>query len=143
LPPSISSAVRLLLRFPPSSMRLQLDDRVVATRALSVVVSNGPYMGLGFTVAPDAVIDDGELDIVVYSRLSRMELIRHFAGIAFGRQRYSPKVTHYRSRQVRVESRRPLPCTADTRDVGTTPATFRALPGALRVVVPAGGAGSG
>jgi diacylglycerol kinase (ATP) len=134
---ALADAVRLLLRFPPSAMRLHLDDRVIATRALSVVVSNGPYMGLGFTVAPRAEVDDGELDIVVYSRLSRADLVRHFAGIAFGRQRYSPKVTHYRSSAVRVESRHPLPCTADTRDIGTTPVTFRALPGALRVIVPA------
>lgn len=134
---AVVPALQLLARFPPARMTLRLDDRVVATRALTVIVANGPYMGLGFTVAPDADIADGKLDVVVYSRLSRMELVRHFAGIAFGRQRYSPKVTTYRSSTVRVESRRPLPCTADTRDLGTTPVTFRALPGALRVILPA------
>lgn len=134
---AVFSALRLLAKFPPSRMTLRLDDRVVATQALSVVAANGPYMGLGFTVAPDAVLDDGLLDIVVYSRFSRMELVRHFAGIAFGRQKFSPKVTVYRSAEVRIESRRPLPCTADTRDLGTTPVTFRSLRRALRVVVPA------
>ncbi len=134
---AIVPALRLLAKFPPSRMTLHLDDRIVATRALTVIVANGPYMGLGFTVAPDADIGDGKLDVVVYSRFSRMELVRHFAGVAFGRQRYAPKVTTYRSSSVRIESRRPLPCAADSRDLGATPVTFRALPGALRVIVPA------
>ncbi len=134
---AIVPALRLLAKFPPSRMTLHLDDRIVATRALTVIVANGPYMGLGFTVAPDADVADGKLDVVVYSRFSRMELVRHFAGVAFGRQRYSPKVTTYRSSNVRIESRRPLPCAADSRDLGATPVTFRALPGALRVIVPA------
>lgn len=134
---AVGPALRLLVKFPPSRMTLRLDDRIVATRALTVIVSNGPYMGLGFTVAPEADIGDGKLDVIVYSRFTRMELVRHFAGIAFGRQRYSPKATTYRSSTVHIESGRPLPCAADSRDLGTTPVTFRALPGALRVIVPA------
>lgn len=133
---AVVPALRLLVRFPPSRMTLRLDDRIVATQALTVIVANGAYMGLGFTVAPDADIGDGKLDVIVYSRFTRMELVRHFAGIAFGRQRYSPKVTTYRSATVGIESRRPLPCAADSRDLGSTPVTFRALPGALRVIVP-------
>ncbi|MBA2596828.1 MAG: hypothetical protein H0V00_09420, partial [Chloroflexia bacterium] len=71
------SALRTLVRYRPPRMVIHLDDRVLTTRALAVSVANGPYSGLGFTVSPGAQIDDGLLDVVIYSRFSRTELIRH------------------------------------------------------------------
>ena len=46
------AALWVLLRYRPPRMVLHLDDRVLTTRALAVAVANGPYSGLGFTVAP-------------------------------------------------------------------------------------------
>jgi diacylglycerol kinase (ATP) len=130
------AALWVLLRYRPPRMVLHLDDRVLTTRALAVAVANGPYSGLGFTVAPDAAIDDGKFDVVIFSRFSRTELIRHFASIAFGRRRYSAKTATYRSSRVRIEGVHPLPCRADGHDLGSTPVEYVARPGALRVITP-------
>ena len=93
-------------------------------------------MGIGFTVAPEARLDDGLFDVRIFRRFSRWELLRHFAAIAFGRRRYSPKIATYRSSHVRVDSAHPLPCRADSHDLGTTPVTFVVRPAALRIAVP-------
>jgi YegS/Rv2252/BmrU family lipid kinase len=130
------TALWLLVRYRPPRMILHLDDRVLTTRALAVAVANGPYAGLGFTVAPDAVLDDGLFDVIVFSRFSRLELLRHFGAIANGRRRYTPKTRTYRSARVRVEGVHPLPCRADALDLGVTPVEFVVRPGALRVVAP-------
>lgn len=130
------SALWVLVRYRPPRMIVHLDDRVLTTRALAVAVANGPYAGLGFTVAPDAALDDGEFDVVVFSRFSRWELVRHFAAIAFGRRRYTAQATTYRSSWVRVEGVHPLPCRADGHDLGTTPVEYHVHPAALRVVAP-------
>jgi YegS/Rv2252/BmrU family lipid kinase len=131
---SLVDAIRVMLRYRPSRMIVSLDDRVLTTRALAVAVANGPYSGLGFTIAPDADLEDGRFDVVVYSGFSRLELIRHFTGTAFGRRRESPKTTTYRSAWVRIDGRHPLPCHADAHDLGLTPVEYRMLPGALRVI---------
>jgi diacylglycerol kinase (ATP) len=117
-------------------MAVELDDTVVTTRALMVAVSNGPYLGLGMTVAPGARLDDGSFDVRVFRHFSRWELLRHLASIAFGRRRYAPQVSTHRSATVRITSARPLPARADSVDLGHTPVTFRTRPGSLRVVVP-------
>lgn len=132
------ASVWIALRYNPARMRLYLDDRLVRTRALMVTISNGPYTGLGFTVAPQARLDDGLFDVHLFQGFSRWELLRHFAAIAFGKRRYSPKIRSYRSSHVRVTSVRPLPCRADATDLGHTPVTFRTRAGMLRVVVSAG-----
>jgi diacylglycerol kinase (ATP) len=132
---ALLAALWVLIRYRPPRMILHLDDRVLTTRALAVSIANGPYAGLGFTVSPDAALDDGKLDVVIFSRFSRTELIRHFIAIAFGRRRYTAKTATYRSSRVRIEGVHPLPCRADGHDLGTTPVEYVVRPAALRVVV--------
>jgi diacylglycerol kinase (ATP) len=133
---SILRTVWVALRYRPARMQLKLDARTVRTRALMVTVSIGPYTGVGMTVAPGARLDDGQFDVRVFRGFSKWELLRHLASIAFGRRRYAPHVSTYRSASVRISSRHPLPARVDGIDLGTTPVQFRTLPRALRVVVP-------
>ncbi len=139
---SILRSVWVALRYRPARMVIGLDDKQVRTRALMVTASNGPYTGAGMTVAPDARLDDGLFDVRVFRGFSKLELIRHLASIAFGRRRYGPHVETHRSRRVSVRGRHPLPCRADSRDLGTTPVEFVVLPSVLRVVCPPADGGS-
>jgi len=133
---SIASTIWVALRYRPARMSIGLEDRRIRTRALMVTVANGPYTGAGMTVAPEARLDDGRFDVRIFRRFSKMRLLRHLISIAFGRYRYAPEVDTYRSRFVRIESARPLPARADSRDLGTTPVELVIRPHALRVVVP-------
>jgi diacylglycerol kinase (ATP) len=134
---SILRTVWVAIRYRPARMELGLDADAIRTRALMVAVANGAYTGAGMTIAPDAVLDDGLFDVRVFRGFSKLELLRHLASIAFGRRRYAPHVSTYRSARVAVTGARPLPCRADSRDLGTTPIEFQVVPGALRVVAPA------
>ncbi|HET7168721.1 MAG TPA: diacylglycerol kinase family protein [Candidatus Limnocylindrales bacterium] len=133
---SIVRTIWVALRYRPARMRIELDDRRVRTRALMVTASIGPYTGAGMTVAPEARLDDGRFDVRVFRGFSKWELIRHLASIAFGRRRYAPHVSTYRSATVRISSARPLPARADGKDLGATPVTFRTRAASLRVIVP-------
>lgn len=133
---SILRTIWVALRYRPARMWLELDEGIVRTRALMVTVSIGPYTGAGMTVAPDARLDDGRFDLRVFRGFSKWELVRHLASIAFGRRRYAPHISTYRSAAVRISSAHPLPARADGIDLGATPVAFRTLPGALRVVSP-------
>lgn len=126
--------LRTLRRYRPRRVRLLIDDRPLTARALAVVIANGPYVGAGLTVAPDARLDDGLLDIVLFRRFSRWGLFRHFVGIAFGRRRYHSKILTLPGRHIRVEARSPLPVRADGNDHGTTPIEVRVIPRALTVI---------
>jgi diacylglycerol kinase (ATP) len=136
---SVLRTIWVALRYRPARMRVELDDRIVQTRGLTIVVSNGPYTGAGMTIAPRARLDDGRFDVRVFERFSKWELVRHLGSIAFGRRAYAPRITTFRSTFARISSRHPLPARADSRDLGTTPVEFRVRRGALRVVVPPDG----
>lgn len=115
-------------------LRLSLDGRQVSTRARFVTVSNGPYYGFGFTIAADADVTDGMMEISIFSQMSTMETIRHFVTIARGGERHEPRIRRLRAQQVTIESpHRAVPTHVDGQPLGPTPVTFETLHEALRV----------
>ena len=140
---SIARTLWVAFRYRPARMRIELDEGYLQTRALTVTVANGPYTGAGMTVAPEARLDDGRFDVTVFEHFSKLELLRHFASIAFGRRRYAPHISTHRSTVARISSAHSLPARADARDLGTTPVEFRVVPDALSVIVPADHAETG
>lgn len=132
---SLLRTLWVTFRYRPARMQVVLDDETIHTRALMVTVSNGPYMGMAMTVAPSARLDDGRFDVRVFRHFSKLDLLRHLGAIAFGRRQYSPHVSAYRSRSVRIESPRQLPCRADSRDLGSTPLECVVRPQCLTVIV--------
>lgn len=130
-------AARLLirgLRLRKTPMRITIDGRTYRTGSPAVIVSNGPYHGMGFAVAADADPTDGAFDISVFHGMSRWEVLRHFLAVARRRPHREPRMGTYRGSRVTVEGvRRALPAHVDGISVGLTPVTFEVRPGALRI----------
>jgi diacylglycerol kinase (ATP) len=134
---AIIRSIVAAFRYRPSRMTIELDGgRTIETRALLVAVANGPFMGAGFTVAPEASLEDGLFDVRVFLHYSKRDLLLHFASIVFGRRAYAPHSLTERAARVRIVGRRPLHARADAEDLGTTPVEFEIRPKALRVVRP-------
>ena len=106
-------------------------------RAPMVSIANGPYVGAAYAIAPNARIDDGLLDVVVFRRTSVPRLLIHLALIAGGRPLPPPpqaRTLRVDWVRVRTVSRRPLPVHTDGSPIGVTPVKVNAAPAALRVV---------
>ncbi|HEX6139166.1 MAG TPA: diacylglycerol kinase family protein [Candidatus Limnocylindria bacterium] len=128
------------LRRRRTGMVVELDGRRHRVTAPAITICNGPYLGMGFAVAPDADPADGRLDVVVFERMGTLEVVRHFLAVARRRRRREPRVRHLRAQRVTVAGRRrTLPAHADGRSIGATPVRFAVDPGALRVFRGAGG----
>ncbi|HUP27195.1 MAG TPA: diacylglycerol kinase family protein [Chloroflexia bacterium] len=139
--------VRTFFRFRPRHVTLVLDRRAVRVKALVVLVANGPYWGYSVPLAPDAKVDDGLFDVVVFRNFSKSAFVRHVIGSLLGRDFphkgagaarpvQNPDIRTYKAKRVRVltSGRRPLPVHADAQPRGRTPATIELVKGALRVI---------
>ena len=135
LPRLIYAVVRLLLSVHAHRAKLTLDDSVVVERAVMCTVANSPRMGLGAPVAPDALLTDGHLDVVVIGDVSRLDLIRYYLAVMNQTHLELPGVSSAKARSVKIECRRRMQVHCDDRIVGTTPAVITAEAGALRVIV--------
>jgi diacylglycerol kinase (ATP) len=122
------------LRMRRTPMRITLDGTPYHTGSPTVIVSNGPYHGMGFAVTPEADPNDGLLDVAVFRGMSRLEVFGHLLAVARRRPRREPRINARRAKRVTVEGvRRALPAHADGVSIGFTPVTFEVRPGALRI----------
>lgn len=130
---ALRSAVRTLRR-RRTRIRLTVDGRRHRTATPSVAICNGPYYGFGMAIAPEADPSDGLLDVVVFSGMSRVDVIRHYLAVARGRQRREPRVSILRARALTIAGvHRTLPAHADGEPIGVTPVAIGVMPGGLRI----------
>ena len=103
--------------------------------AFMLIVANGRYYGSGFTVAPDALLDDGLFNIRIFRNFSKRELLRHFWSISRRRYAYSPKIDTFYASEVHITAKSDLPFHVDGYQVGRLPLHLKSLPSALKVIV--------
>jgi diacylglycerol kinase (ATP) len=132
---SLVPLFKFMWRYRPRQLTLKLDGRPLRYRALMVTVANGPLVGAALAVAPNARLDDHTLDVEVFTRFGKFELLRHIVSIAGGRRVYNPKIQSFKARTVEIIPNRTMMVHADSQPLATTPARFEVLPAALSVVV--------
>lgn len=126
-------------RFRPYGYRVTLDGTVWESAGTLVAVANVPWIGGGIKIAPDAVIDDGLLDVVVAGPFTKPGVVKIFPGLYQGKHVGHPSVDVLRSRSVLIEPLTdlgPVPpvAFADGERVGPLPLRVTVDPGALSVL---------
>ncbi|RMI33020.1 YegS/Rv2252/BmrU family lipid kinase [Nocardia stercoris] len=110
------------------------DGTVLETDAVMVAVGNTSTYGGGMPICPDAVPDDGLLDVTVVGRISRPTMAVLLPRVASGHFIAHPAVSRHRVTGLTLAAEAPV--TADGEDFGTLPVTIRVLPGAQQIRVP-------
>ena len=135
-------ALRMVWRFirhlGTPRLLINADGQQWSVRSPLVSVANGPYIGAACTIAPDAQLNDGLLDLTVFRDVGPVHTLVQLA-LRMGRRRLPPPraAETLRVRSVRVEhlARRRLPVHADAVVVGATPVHLQVAPAALKVLV--------
>jgi diacylglycerol kinase (ATP) len=119
-----------LPRFKPAGVTLQADRRSFTGKAHNVVVANCQFYGGGMKISPRSWPGDGYLDVLVMSG-PKSDSFTLLPKVYRGEHLPHKGIVEFRAKHITVESERPLQIEADGEVLGTTPATFELLPGAL------------
>jgi diacylglycerol kinase (ATP) len=131
----VAALLKTLSRFSPASFTIQVDDERMELDAMLVEVGSGRWTGGGMKVLPDAVMNDGLLDVCIVEALSKPAFLRAFPRVFVGSHTTHPRVRMRRGSRVQVEANRRVLVYADGELVGSLPAIFEIHPAALPVVV--------
>ena len=128
--------IRALRDLQPFFVKIDLDGNPVWSGPVyQVSVGNGRFHGGGLTVAEDAAIDDGKLNLYLINPGRFWQLFASFMHLKFGLSK--PEVLRQRSAVTAIlHTDRPRSVNADGELVTETPATFRVCSAALTVMVP-------
>jgi YegS/Rv2252/BmrU family lipid kinase len=130
-------SLKELLRYRLKDVRIVLDgDSAIEAKIAVVAVANGRFFGGGMMIAPDAELDDGLFDVVVFRGASKLKMIADMNLVYSGAHKRHKLVTIKRARSVVVEpldnaTHDPVLIDIDGESPGRIPARFDILPAAL------------
>jgi YegS/Rv2252/BmrU family lipid kinase len=113
-PQYLIAVFRAMASYPFPVVDIYKDDGDrLAKQILMISVGNNRRNGGGFLVNPDAVPDDGLLDLCIVDALPRLEILRLLPKAMKGTHQGEPAVELTRSTRLVLESAIPLPLHAD------------------------------
>ena len=138
-------AIRALVAWRPARFEIELDppgERHTFV-GFTVAAANSRAYGGGMFMAPEAALDDGKLDIVVCEHVSKPRALANLPRVFKGTHVQLPSVHVFRAAEVAISADRPFVLYADGDPIGELPVRVRAVPAAVKVIVPRGTPGAG
>jgi len=130
------ATMAVFARWQVGDVRVSVGETERTGRMHDVIVANGPYLGGGMKICPEALPDDGLFDVLLIGDLTKRDLMLTLPKTYRGKHLPHPKAEVLRGAVVTVEAPTLLPIELDGEQPGTTPVRFELVPRALRVRVP-------
>lgn len=135
----VYGVVRTLGSFRPPYLVLEHEEGRWEGPVMLVAFGNTHRFGGGMRIAPDAVPDDGLLDVVIVRKVAKPTLLRVFPRVYKGTHLSHPSVVTFRARRLTLRLDRPMTVFGDGEPmvpVGEEAVTVEVVPRALRVASP-------
>lgn len=123
-----------LMAYRNTPLHIIIDGETKRSEAFSVNVGNGRYCGGGMMQTPNALPDDGLLDLTIINNMGRFEIIRNLKILYDGTILSHPKIDGYKCKNIKIFSDSEIYAEADGESLGHTPLEFNIIPLSLRIV---------
>jgi YegS/Rv2252/BmrU family lipid kinase len=118
----IICVLRALRKFRSFEIEMTIDGCSMRERVMMVTIANAPFYGGGMKIAPQAIMNDGVLDICIVKEISKWELLKQFPKVFKGTHVSHPRIMMTSGRRVSLVSNDSREIFADGEYVGNLPA---------------------
>lgn len=131
------AALRALATWKDARFTITLDGvETIDLVGHSVVVANNKAYGGGMFIAPAAELDDGEFDVVLMGKASKLHFLVNLPKVFKGTHVENEEVRVLRASEVVIEADREFAVYADGDHLTDLPARLETLKRALRLIAP-------
>jgi YegS/Rv2252/BmrU family lipid kinase len=123
-----------LLSYKNTRAEITIDGEMTTANVFSVNIGNGRYCGGGMRQTPNALPDDGLLDVTIINGMGKFEIIRNLKILYDGTILSHPKIEGYKCRSIQVKSDSIMYTEADGESLGHTPSEFSIIPSGINIV---------
>ncbi len=132
----ILSLFYTILFFSGVDLTVKANGRLLQGTALLTAVANGQYYGGGIRIAPEAVVDDGKLEIYFIPKISRLRFLSLLPTLLKGTHTKTRYVTHFPAEEIEIRGK-DLLLNLDGDLFRTDRVHIQILPGSVTMQVPA------
>ena len=124
-----------LVKNKSSWVSLTMDGNTVEGQYGFILACNTKYTGNGLKMAPGAEFDDGLVELITTTRLSRIRLLFLFIKLFRGTHLSDPAISVNRVKAFSVRSTEKMPLNIDGQIIGTSPFSVEMMQGHLEIFV--------
>lgn len=110
-----------LIRLKSFQLKIEFDGQVIERDNVFVEISNTRYTGVSYLMAPNAIIDDGLLDITLLNQCTRRRVVKLFPTIFNGEHLKEPEVETFQAAKISIHTSEPKVLSPDGEIIGSTP----------------------
>lgn len=132
----IFTAFRMFFKMSPFRTWIKGDGQEVMSRSWQISVCNGKHYGSGLTIKHDASLDDGKLHLLSTEVKSFWSGIKLIPTLRSGHYKRHHEVTLLTADSFMVKTKRKLKIDVDGDLKTQTPAEFKVVRNALKILVP-------
>ncbi|GAB4117841.1 MAG: diacylglycerol kinase family lipid kinase [Candidatus Caldatribacteriota bacterium] len=133
----LATLKKLLAPFSYHQVSLKIDGQEIHTKILFAAIGNGQIYGGRFKITPEAVLDDGLLDICIVESMGRLKYILSIPKVCQGTHKSIKGVTFYRAKEIIIESSYPILAQVSGEIIESqNKFTITSLPKRLKLIVP-------
>jgi diacylglycerol kinase (ATP) len=122
-----------MFSYQSSYTKLDIDGAMFSDLLLSFSVGIGKYNGGGMKQLPDAIVDDGLLNITVIRHLKVLKMMKNVSKLYDGSHITMPEVSTFTCKSVKISSERDVLIETDGENCGNAPVEISIIPKAIRV----------
>ncbi|MCF0166618.1 MAG: diacylglycerol kinase family lipid kinase [Bacteroidales bacterium] len=130
-----STAANLFKRVKKDTTVIVDGTEISHCPTLSIAIGNGRFSGGGMTMVPDAVPNDGLINVTVIGNLTKMKAVLNLRALYNGSIYEVRGVRHAKGKVINISSTKPDYVEIDGEVVGFSPCRIEVVPNALNVVV--------
>ncbi len=133
--PYFMSIFTTLLTFRKKKATISIDGTDHSGKITSMNVGICKYSGGGMMPVPNAVPDDGLIDMTIIRNISKLTLVSNLKRFYDGTFIRHKKVSTVTGKNIKIESQHNILFEADGESLGNTPLTFEIVCKCLKVIV--------
>lgn len=123
-----------LIRYQFKTIRLTIDNQQIKRSGYLVVVGNGKYYSASMVISPQAKMDDGFLDVVIFKSHNFFRLITYFWKLRTGNLTDLPDVEYHQGKHISIAREGNHFIHVDGEVFGHTPVDITICTSALKIV---------
>lgn len=126
-------ALKTFIDFYAYPVDVEIDGKIIRTRASAVIVANGAVSGASLELVDKAKLNDHRLTVSIYT-MSKYELVSFFIRLIYGGKKNTRKIKTYQGEKISIKTRYPRLVHADARIFGESPVEYEIKPNAIAVI---------
>ena len=128
---------KLLAPFSYHPVKVKINQEEIKTKILFIAIGNGRIYGGKFKITPNALVDDGLLDICLVKDLGRLKYLSIIPEAIKGTHEKVKGVHFYKTKEIIIQSEKPMMAQVSGEEIKEQKQfNITVLPKSLKLIVP-------